>query len=265
MSRHESGFGQRTRSAVVAGQVHEEMASVRGEHAFPQVKPQHEGLTNKILASLPASEFRRLVPFFEPVALFRGADLTRSNGFNHSVYFPESAVISHFYLLTNGGTTAAAVIGNDGMVGLATMFESRPPLYSTRVMIGGGGLRVKAEVIRREFARGESLQRLVLAYMSKRLSQVSQRAVCNGRHKLAERLRTWLLMLDDRVENRVFPLTHADIASHLGARRSVISVCCHALRARGVIDYRRAHIVILSRQTLEEEACECYEVLQQSR
>jgi len=171
-----------------------------GELALPEVKPRHDGLTNKLLATLPASELGRLVPFLEPVTLIRGAELTRSKESDHFVYFPESAVISHYYLLRNGGTTAAAVIGNDGVVSLSTMFESRPPLYSTSVMIGGQALRVKAEVIRQEFARGESFQRLILAYMSKRLSQVSQRAVCNGRHKLAERLRTWLLMIDDRAE-----------------------------------------------------------------
>jgi CRP-like cAMP-binding protein len=264
MSRCETGFDQSARSAFVASQIHKGIVSMRRELALPEVKPHNEGLTNKILASLPASELRRLVPFLEPVTLYRGAELIRSNESNHFVYFPESAVISHYYLLRNGGTTAAAVIGNDGVVSLSTMFESRPPLYSTRVMIGGVGLRVKPEVIRQEFARGESVQRLILAYMSKRLSQVSQRAVCNGRHKLAERLRNWLLMIDDRAEDRVLPLTHADIANHLGARRAVISGCCHALRARGVIDYRRGHIIILDRKTLEQEACECYQVLSES-
>jgi hypothetical protein len=56
MIRHESGFRQSTRSAVVASQINEGIASVRKELAFPEVKPKNEGLTNKILASLPASD-----------------------------------------------------------------------------------------------------------------------------------------------------------------------------------------------------------------
>jgi CRP-like cAMP-binding protein len=263
MSRCESGFDQRAKSAVVASQFHKVTINAKGDLAFPEVKPKNEGLSNKILATLPATEFKRLVPFLEPVALVRGVDLTRSNESPQFIYFPESAVISHYYMLRNGGPTAAAVIGNDGVVSLSTMFESRPPLYSTRVMIGGESLRVPAEVIRHEFARGESFQRLILSYMGKRLLQISQRAVCNGRHKLAERLRTWLLMIDDRAEDRVLPLTHADIAHHLGAQRAVISGCCHELRASGLIDYRRGHIIILDRKTLMDEACECYQVLQQ--
>jgi len=262
MSTYESGFDRRDKSAVVASQLHKGIIRTRRDLILPAAEPQNEGLANKILANLPAPEFKRLVPFLEPVKLLGGEDLARLSAAD-SVYFPESAVVSHFYLLRNGGTTAAAVIGNDGVVGLSTLFESRPPLYRTRVLIGGEGLRVKAEAIKQEFVRGESFQRLILAYMSKRLSQVSQRAVCNGRHKLAERLRTWLLMIDDRAEDRVLTLTHADIANHLGARRAVISGCCHALRASGVIDYRRGHITILDRKMLETEACECYQVLQQ--
>jgi CRP-like cAMP-binding protein len=261
MSRHEESFSGRTRSAPV-GPIPEPLAQSGQNAGISEISlRQDEGLTNKILGSLPAPEFRRLLPYFEPVALFRGEEIIRSNEFDDYVYFPESAVVSHLYYLSDGGTTAAAVIGNDGIVGLSKIFGTRPPVYRTKVVIEGHGLRVKTQVIKNEFARGESFQQYVLSYMSNRLAQVSQRAVCNGRHKLTERLCTWLLMINDRAEDRSLSLTHADIASHLGARRTVISGCCHALRKRGMITYKRGHIIIVDRKMLEGDACECYQVV----
>jgi CRP-like cAMP-binding protein len=259
MSRYESSSERRTRSEIAPTQIHKAFSPTGQATGLPELLPG-EGLSNAILASLPAPELKRLLPFLDPVSLVAGDEIVRSIDSDY-VYFPESAVISHLYVSRDGTATAAAVIGNDGLVGLSAILYAGSPVYSARIMIGGAGLRVKSQVIRQEFARGQSLQRLVLAYVSKRMEQVSQRAVCNGRHRLAERLCTWLLMIDDRVEARAIPLTHADLANHLGARRAVISGCCYALRTSNIIDYKRGHMMILDRKMLESRACECYDVL----
>ena len=68
-------------------------------------------------------------------------------------------------------------------------------------------------------------------------------------------------MIDDRTLFKALPFTHADIAKHLGARRAVISGVCHDLKIRGMIAYKRGHVIIVDRQMLEESACECYQVL----
>ena len=263
MSSYESGFDLPTVPGVVTGRIRSSISRARQEVNVGPGKSGREGLTNKILASLPAPEFKRLLPFFEPAALMKGEELIGLNEPNDFVYFPESAVLCHLYFLRNGGATAAAVIGNDGVVGLSFIFDLRPPVYRTRVIIAGHGLRVKAQVMRQEFARRESFQRLILTYMSKRLTQVSQRAVCNGRHKLPGRLSTWLLMVADRTRNRTLPLTHADIAEHVGAGRAVITGVCSTLRTSGMIAYKRSRVVIVDRKKLEAAACECYQVLKE--
>jgi CRP-like cAMP-binding protein len=265
MRRYEPGFDRFARATAVVSQIPKRTSGTEQEATFHEGILQDEGLPNKILASLPAPEFKRLLPFLEPVALSTGEDLNRNrvNEYNDFVYFPESAVVSNLYLLKSGGETAAALIGYDGVVGLSAVFESRPAIYCTRVTIGGEGLRVKTQIIKQEFARGECLQRLILNYMSKRLAQLSQRAVCNGRHKLADRLCTWLLMIDDRTVDGTLPLTHADIANQLGAQRAVITACCRALRTRAMISYTRGRIINLDRKELEAAACECYQVLKQ--
>jgi CRP-like cAMP-binding protein len=147
------------------------------------------------------------------------------------------------------------------MVGLSAILEARPPSYWAQVTVGGSALKIEMEAVKREFARGEALQRLLLGYTNSRLMQLSQRAVCNGRHKLDERLCTWLLMIQDRTSEQQLPLTHEQIAHHLGTRRAGISTACNALRDNEIIAYHRGIICILDRHKLEAAACECYQTL----
>ncbi len=93
------------------------------------------------------------------------------------------------------------------------------------------------------------------------LAHLSQRAVCNGRHTLAERLRSWLLMIDDRVGNGQLVLTHEEMARHLGTRRAGVSVVATQLRKKRIISYNRGKLCILDREMLEDFACECYRTL----
>ena len=51
------------------------------------------------------------------------------------------------------------------------------------------------------------------------------------------------------------------VSEMLGSTRSTVSIAAHHLKAKGFIDYRRGSIVILQREGLEGEACECYRVV----
>ena len=47
MSRYESGFDRRTKSAVVGSQIHERNSENHAGSRFPEATPQNEGLTNQ--------------------------------------------------------------------------------------------------------------------------------------------------------------------------------------------------------------------------
>src|SRR5258707_96398 len=85
MTRYEPGFDRLARAVV--SQIPKRIYGTKQEVSFHEVVPQNEVLTNKILASLPALEFKRLLPFFEPVALSSGEDLNRRNESDDFVYF----------------------------------------------------------------------------------------------------------------------------------------------------------------------------------
>lgn len=223
----------------------------------------NELLVNKILTGLPAEDFARLLPHLAPATLSPGEDLYAFGEGVRFVYFPETAVVAHLHLLADGSTTEAAMIGREGMTGLSAVFNSPAPAYWTQVTVPGMALKIRAEVVRREFALGGALQRALLEYASARLQHLSQRAVCNGRHTVGERMCNWLLMVHDRAGEERLPLTHEQIASHLGTRRAGVTGVASSLRDQRIINYSRGQIRILDRRALESAACECYQVLGQ--
>ena len=220
-------------------------------------------LTNQLLTGLPGPVFAAVLPYLEPVSLNAGEEIYSCGANIESVYFPETAVISQISYLEDGSATEVALVGNEGLVGLPAVLESRPSTHWTGTTIGGTALRMSVDVVREEFRQAGAFQKQVLAFTSSYLNQVSQRAVCNSRHRLEERLCTWLLMVHDRAHGAQLPLTHELIAEHLGARRAGITSFCALLREYGAISYQRGVISIVSRQLLEEMACECYRTLVQ--
>lgn len=216
---------------------------------------------NQLLAHLPGDELARLSPQLETVALARQEDVRGCQHGDHFVYFPQSAVVSHLAVLKNGGTAEVALIGNEGLVGLSTLFDMRLPEQWARVSVAGSALRVSALTLKQEFARGGALQQLLLQYTGAYVKQVAQRAVCNSQHKIEERLAVWLLLLRDRVRDDLLPLTHEQIARRLGTRRSSITLAAVSLQERGIISYTRGRIRVVDRRALEQAACECYEVI----
>jgi CRP-like cAMP-binding protein len=259
--RKVDGDGFLSKAASGAQQVIEESSELKREQKNIKPVPFNGLLTNKLLTALPGADFARLLPHLEPVSLFSGEDLYKFEERPDFVYFPETAVISHIYILEDGSTTEAAIIGKDGIVGLSTILDTCLPSYWTRITVAGSALRTEVEVIKREFARGEAMQRILLAYTGARLAQLSQKAVCNGRHSVEARLCSWLLMMYDRSGEDCLPLTHEAIAHHLGTRRAGITGVAQHLRDQQFISYSRGHIRILNRQGLESVACECYRTL----
>lgn len=215
-------------------------------------------LTNKLLTALSGAEFTQILPYLEP-ATFRTGEYIYELGqeFSH-IYFPETAVITQLCYLEDGSSTGVAIVGNDGLLGLSAILGSQYAQFWTLATIGGSALRIRVDDLRQEFLKGGGLHTLVLAHVNDRMTQLSQRTVCNSRHRLEERLCTWLLMIHDRATDPDLPLTHETISQQLGTRRAGVTNLCNVLRDNGIISYHRAKITILNRSALEKSACECY-------
>jgi DNA-binding FadR family transcriptional regulator len=70
-------------------------------------------------------------------------------------------------------------------------------------------------------------------------------------------------MSQDRLASPSLPMTHELVAAMLGVRRESVTQAAQALQAAGAIEYRRGHITILDRATLEERVGDGYAVVKQ--
>jgi Crp-like helix-turn-helix domain len=75
--------------------------------------------SNRLLAALPDAEWQRWLPHLEAVDLTFGQVLNESGRSPTHAYFPTTAIVSLLHVMEKGASAAAAVVGNEGIVGTA--------------------------------------------------------------------------------------------------------------------------------------------------
>ena len=216
---------------------------------------------NRILNSLTRSEYERLTPHLQPVNLWFGEVLCRPDEPITHVYFPNRGTVSIVSVFEDGGNVEVGMVGNEGMFGVCVFLGSISTPLQAVVQMPGDGLRMRAEVLRQEFEKGEQLQDLLLRYTQAFIMQIAQNAACNRAHKMEGRLARWLLMCQDRSHSKELALTHEFIATMLGTRRASITEAACQLQHAGLIRYRRGRITVVDREGLEVASCECYPIV----
>lgn len=218
---------------------------------------------NHLLSILPAEEFNRIRPYLELVSLPLGRTLYESGGRMNYVYFPTTAIVSLLSEMDNGASAEIAVVGRDGVVGIAVFMGGETMLSRSVVQSEGFAYKLGATVLRHEFARSGILQHVLLRYTMALLSQMAQTAVCNRHHTIDQQLCRWLLLSLDRLPNNELRMTQELIANMLGVRRESVTEAAGKLQVAGLIHYSRGCITVLDRAGLEERVCECYNVVRE--
>jgi hypothetical protein len=191
----------------------------------------HNPKQNHLLAALPAEDYARLLPDLE------------------------------LYVMESGASAEIAITGNEGLVGISLFMGGESTPSRAVVQSSGNGYRLKAGVLKREFALGGYLQHLALRYTQALITQMAQTAVCNRHHALDQQLCRWLLLSLDRLEGNELVMTQELIANMLGVRREGVTEAAGKLQADGLIQYSRGHIKVLDRARMEKRVCECYAVV----
>jgi CRP-like cAMP-binding protein len=224
--------------------------------AFPDPVQQ-----NQLLAALPAEERERLTPHLSPVTLPLGHTLYETGERLSHIYLPTTAVVSMLYVMEDGASAEIAVVGKDGLLGVALFMGGETMPSRAIVQSAGGAYRLSGEVVRKEFALGGTVQRLFLRYTQALITQMAQTAVCNRHHTVAQQFCRWLLLTLDRLESNEIRMTQELIANMLGVRRAGVAEVASKLQQDAVIRYRHGVIEVLDRPALESRACECYGVV----
>jgi CRP-like cAMP-binding protein len=216
---------------------------------------------NNLLAALPEEDYARLLPQLELVPLPLGKVLYESNSELRHVYFPTTAIVSLLYVMLDGASAEIAVVGNEGIIGVALFMGGETMPNRAVVQSAGHAYRLKGQLLKQEFNRSGELQHLLLRYTQALLTQMAQTAVCNRHHSLDQQLCRWLLLSLDRLSSNELVMTQELIANMLGVRREGVTESAGNLQSAGLIDYHRGHITVLDRTGLEARTCECYAVV----
>jgi CRP-like cAMP-binding protein len=220
-------------------------------------------LENHLLASLTVDEYETLLPNLQQVTFSLGQLVYASGGHLDYLYFPTTSVVSLLYTTEDGSTAEMGLVGNDGVVGVALFLGGDTTPNRAVVQIAGDAFRMKAKILKAEFARGGALHDLMLRYTQALLTQISQTAVCNRLHSMEKRLCRWLLLCHDRLKSDELLMTQEFIANMLGGRRESVTVAAGRLQDAGLVQYARGHITLLSREGLEAAVCECYRIVKE--
>jgi CRP-like cAMP-binding protein len=230
---------------------------------MPNPKNPPNPQQNHLLAALPKCESERLLPHLELVPLPLGEALYESGDRLNHVYFPTTAIVSLLYELENGSSAEIAVVGYEGIVGIALFMGGDTMPNRAVVQSAGNAYRLMGQLLKEEFNRAGALQHLLLRYTLAMLTQMAQTAVCNRHHSVDQQLCRWLLLSLDRLPANELSMTQELIANMLGVRREGVTEAAGKLQNDGLIHYSRGRITVLDRTGLEKRVCECYEVVRQ--
>ncbi len=250
---HSAPLNAATSAAVVPERMPAAMDTVTAAPQTPKL--------NQILAALPAADYKRLLPALEPVELPLGHVLYEPDVAMTHAYFPISGIISLLYVMQNSESAEIAIVGNEGVIGVALFMGGDSTSSRSVAQNAGAGYRLKANVLRREFALNGPLQYLMLRYTQALMAQMTQTAACNRHHTLDQQLCRWLLLSLDRLVCDELTMTQQLIANMLGVSLVGVTEALDKLQASGMIRHSHGVITVLDRPALERRVCECYKVV----
>jgi CRP-like cAMP-binding protein len=177
------------------------------------------------------------------------------------VYFPGGGFISVVTVLKDGSMVEVATIGREGMLGTTAAVSGGDPLPAAAMVQAETDVcyTMSADAFRREMDKRGAFCDLVTRYGQALVGSIMQSAACNAVHSIEQRLCRWFLLAHDRIGRDDFPLTQEVVAVMLGTSRPTVTVVAGTLQKAGLIKYRRGHVTIVDRESLEAASCECYQ------
>jgi CRP-like cAMP-binding protein len=216
---------------------------------------------NRLLRGLSDAELGRIVPALVPVHLPRPTELEAANEEIRFVYFPTTGVASIVAIDESGESVDTAMIGREGMTGLAVFLGTGQSPVRTIVQVPLTGMRMESAALREELGRGGGLVTLLQRHTQLVMITMAQLILCNRLHRLDKRAARWLLQVDDRVDEAPFTVTQEFLAQMIGVQRPALSVAMRQFKDAGLVRYARGQMSIADRDGLLARSCDCTNVI----
>ena len=216
---------------------------------------------NRLLLALPSRNLHELMPQFEHVVCQTGQVLMDADRPLDHIFFPDSGVLSVVAVYADGSIIEMATIGREGCTGVQAVFGAKMSSVRLLVQIAGTASKMSRVAFIRAMEAIPSFRNLMYSYTQAFLEQVMVSVACNGAHSLDQRLARWLLMMRDRSDDDVLPISQTLLAEMLGVQRPTITNIARELEREGLIIRGRRQVTILNRPGLTRASCECYQLV----
>jgi CRP-like cAMP-binding protein len=213
---------------------------------------------NGLLAVLIEEDRERLRPQMMALDMEAGAVLHRAGDNVVDTWFPLAWASAAFCVEdVDGESIDVAQIGREGAIG-GIVSNGHLPAYSTAVVrFAGRFIRIKTTALEQAKLGSIALRHWFARYSDCLMAQVFQTAVCNGKHTIRQRTAKLLLAALARTGERELAVTQEQLAEMMGVGRSFVSRVLGEMRQRGVIESRRALLIIKDEKKLRALSCGC--------
>lgn len=219
------------------------------------------GPENGFVAALSSEEALHLRPLLRRVTVATDQIVVLQGTLVTEVHLPIDAQFANVVRFPDGSAIETAVVGNEGMTGLAPFMADRECAWEIVCRARGDAYVVNAAALRALAADRPRLMGRLLALTDLYQAQSAQAAACNAIHPIRDRIARWILTASDLSPNETLTFRQEELARLIGAQRSTVSEAAAELKRRRFIAYNRGVIRITDRAGLEAAACDCYRML----
>ncbi|MGI4853453.1 MAG: Crp/Fnr family transcriptional regulator [Janthinobacterium lividum] len=215
---------------------------------------------NRLLDCLSPSLSGGIVKASRPIDLPLRFSLLVAGEVPSSLYLLTQGAASTVVSMAEGGSAEVGMVGNEGLVGAASLLGPAAAQSDTFMQLAGSGLKVPMKFMHDLFEESQEMRTHVLQFLQVQITISGQLSACNRLHEAEGRLARWLLTASDISQSEKLGLTQEFLAQMLGSQRTTVALVAGGLQRSGFIDYSRGTVRILDRPGLMSAACACYEV-----
>jgi CRP-like cAMP-binding protein len=179
-----------------------------------------------------------------------------------AIYFPIDAVLSVIAELSRGLAYEVAAVGRADVIGAELLIGAQIAARSAICQVAGRVAHIDPGNFRDACRKSRAFEAAVQESLRRQWFISEQTVACNFVHSPMERTARWILMTEDYVGRDRFRLRSEYLSIMLGLTKSALRGPMHQLEELGCIRYRDEMLTVVSRETLRDNACECYMVQQ---
>jgi CRP-like cAMP-binding protein len=213
---------------------------------------------NHFIDGLPREDREALLGSLSVVGLAAGAVLVEQGRRVQTVHFPLTASLANFTSTPTGRCVQTAVIGVEGLSGLAPFMADAPCAWQVVCKTSGNAYAGSADALRGLMDDRPGFRRRLLGLAHYYQAQANQSAVCNAYHPVEQRLARWILTVAETAGDSGVTATQQDIAADLGVQRTSVVAGFQRLKRDRLVRHVRGRIEILNWPDLRAGSCSCY-------